>query len=308
MFRLKLFQYGLDVFTIVCAVVGAQLGDCSTGTPSFLYALILFLAVVAVVSQFHVFGNSTSGVMNKFHFFRTCLLGVGRILHSFTAGQQIATSKMCDYKFHEKFVLGWHKSAMPFMGDLFDRLHIYGVLAVFFVLSVIAQEAMYWFARHSGKMTVDETLCMLLSFTGLTGALSAVGEKAWEGYGQIKQTILVIQVVCQGLIETLPALYFQTTMFTFTFAHNGNQAKAKQIFGLLSVASSLNTMMYRSARVLQHTDQPCSSKIRTFFFGAMGCFCVLAIVLMVECALRVYFSFKCPTHLWNLSSGCVDWS
>eukprot|EP00931_Biecheleriopsis_adriatica_P028913 TRINITY_DN17229_c0_g1_i2.p1 TRINITY_DN17229_c0_g1~~TRINITY_DN17229_c0_g1_i2.p1 ORF type:complete len:147 (-),score=24.67 TRINITY_DN17229_c0_g1_i2:146-586(-) len=129
-----------------------------------------------------------------------------------------------------------------------------------------------------------------------------------------------------GLIETLPQALLSGSLFALTFEETSDLGRAKQLLALALTALSLVKMfasmlcythyMYRAICWMHDDDDGCCK----FMFcetGVARLFGLALCMLMTACVApfagamallvaRVFFAFRCPDHVWNLTSGCVD--
>jgi len=100
-------------------------------------------------------------------------------------------------------------------------------------------------------------------------------------------TLLLIHNV---IISNCVQIYFQGTFFSLSFNDTGREAKAKVI---ISMTLSTVIAFFR-----------CKSTA-----GHLGCFGFIIMFLVALFAawmgLRMYHTFACEDHLWNLTTGCV---
>merc|ERR1712087_910219 len=92
------------------------------------------------------------------------------------------------------------------------------------------------------------------------------------------------------LIGNCIQLWLQSSFFALTWDFTGREAKAKVICSMIvSAAASF-----------------IRCKIVVSKLGAKGMIlAAMSLFIVGLSGAKVYFSFKCDSHLWNLSTGCV---
>jgi len=116
--------------------------------------------------------------------------------------------------------------------------------------------------------------------------------------------ITVSRAFATGIFEVIPALYLQTALFSFTFDETSQHAKIKQLvslglsgLGTLKLAFSILSVVLNGLIKGAKDQMGCFVKfgIYGFIFGSFG--------LVAICAARIYFSYSCPDHIWNVTTG-----
>eukprot|EP00929_Paragymnodinium_shiwhaense_P077120 TRINITY_DN39698_c0_g1_i2.p1 TRINITY_DN39698_c0_g1~~TRINITY_DN39698_c0_g1_i2.p1 ORF type:complete len:234 (+),score=24.51 TRINITY_DN39698_c0_g1_i2:628-1329(+) len=220
-------------------------------------------------------------------------LGNLELLDFFTDGQQVAQAYLCDEEFHAKWVASFDKSWLPgFVTMLVDKAHMYGLMMVSLVAAAIVS---CLFVRFSRSSNMEEEFAVLSSMAG-------VGGYACMLHAETARVKSVLRLASVSLFETLPGVYLQTSLFSLTFDHTSEKTKHKQLLSLALGAGAL------FKNVVDGVEHPVRNRKTV---RAQGVAVVLLPFLMIVgslavCTARVYFSYACPSHIWNLTSGCVS--
>lgn len=101
----------------------------------------------------------------------------------------------------------------------------------------------------------------------------------------------IITILVKGVIGNCMQLYLHSVFFALTYSDTGLEAKVKIC---ISIACSSVQALSRAYISMQK-------------LGGKGVILALMILFIVVFAwAKVYFISKCESHLWNLTSGCVD--
>lgn len=102
-----------------------------------------------------------------------------------------------------------------------------------------------------------------------------------------------LMICIKVMIGNIFQMWMQSSFFSLTFDVTGKEAKIKIIVSMvLSAVSGLVRVSIVAPKL-----------------GVPGLVLALAIMFMVSwSAAKVYFSYHCTHHVWNLTTGCVDMS
>lgn len=110
------------------------------------------------------------------------------------------------------------------------------------------------------------------------------------------------------VMENIPQLLLQTSFFSLTFDELTPLGRAKVLFSiLLGLASA-------SLKILDLIRDVVKSVCEYGIISSMpwgiiySVPFVLAALLFLWTMAKLFFVFHCETHLWNLGSGCVEWT
>jgi len=105
--------------------------------------------------------------------------------------------------------------------------------------------------------------------------------------------------------ENLLQLWLQSSFFSLVFAFTTNIAKSKSILsmgiGFLVALSKLAPMVSVFVESLGEDVKKCGGTGWGFMFFLIFCAFVTFWI-----PAKVYFAFVCESHVWNLSTGCVE--
>lgn len=295
---LRIYWVGLLVFTCASAAIGMEMGDCEDGTPDFLFGGISVVMGVASAWQAYYFWGSAPDFISKIMLIVAIIFGLLDLMDFFTDGQQLALAVLCDDKFHKDFVVTFQQSSFAFVAQVVNRVHMYGLLAISMGVAVISQAVV-----TTGTQLSDEPrVCVLATYVGL-GALSKV--LAPEGF------TVIFRAPTTGLFENVPGVYLQTSLFGLTFDSTDDKTKIKQLVslalsgvGMLKMAVETLILIRKKVSPPQNWSEIFSGRI--IMTTLCLAYCVASIVLAIICTLRIWFSYVCESHLWNVTSGCVD--
>eukprot|EP00438_Fugacium_kawagutii_P026091 Skav226882 [mRNA] locus=scaffold1187:366846:367424:+ [translate_table: standard] len=117
------------------------------------------------------------------------------------------------------------------------------------------------------------------------------------------------------VLENVPQLLLQSTFFALVFDELTPLGRAKVLFSILLGLASASQKILEATRVLVRaidgTKDECFSEDACLAWclthTTSACF-MLALVAILWTVVKLYFVFHCETHLWNLGSGCVEWT
>jgi hypothetical protein len=99
-----------------------------------------------------------------------------------------------------------------------------------------------------------------------------------------------VLIVVKVLVGNCMQLWLHSSFYALTYDFTGKEAKVKVIISM--VMSSIQALVRAFL---------CVKKL-----GAKGApLAMLILFTVVWSGLKVYFTYKCDSHLWNLSTGCV---
>jgi len=117
-----------------------------------------------------------------------------------------------------------------------------------------------------------------------------IDREAKEQLDAEEQCYFVSVIIVKTFIGNMLQLWLQASFFALTFDSTGAKAKYKVI---ASMAISALQAMVSSYNAIS----------RLSGFGAVMAGLLWAFLAWV--AAKMYYSYRCPDHLWNLTSGCV---
>jgi len=101
----------------------------------------------------------------------------------------------------------------------------------------------------------------------------------------------VLMLIMTVFVGNVLQLWLQSSFFSLRFNEMGMKAKCKV---LISMALSLSVALAHLKDGVQRG-------------GTCGCMLSLFIfALLLLCCAKVYFVYHCPSHVWNLTTGCVE--
>eukprot|EP00928_Gymnodinium_smaydae_P034047 TRINITY_DN24216_c0_g1_i1.p1 TRINITY_DN24216_c0_g1~~TRINITY_DN24216_c0_g1_i1.p1 ORF type:complete len:388 (+),score=76.42 TRINITY_DN24216_c0_g1_i1:99-1166(+) len=118
-----------------------------------------------------------------------------------------------------------------------------------------------------------------------------VVHEQWERVDASERRYFLGMLLGKVLLLTSMQVWLQASYFALTFGDTGTKAKYKVMVG---IALSGLQLLVRCAE----------APARLGFSGAMLCTCVFFFLLAA--LAKVIFAFRCPEHLWNVTTGCVS--
>jgi hypothetical protein len=100
----------------------------------------------------------------------------------------------------------------------------------------------------------------------------------------------VVLILVKVLIGNCFQLWLHSSFYALTYEYTGREAKIKVIVGM--VASAIQALIR------------CRQAVKKLGGKGMG----LALIILFTVGwsgAKVFFTYKCDSHLWNLSTGCV---
>jgi hypothetical protein len=112
-----------------------------------------------------------------------------------------------------------------------------------------------------------------------------------ERIRQASNRFFIITILVKVIVGNCMQLYLHSVFYALTYNETGLEAKIKVCISI--ACSSIQAL--------------CRANIAAQKMGGLGVFLAMIIVGSVLFSwTKIYFISKCETHLWNLTSGCVD--
>lgn len=178
-----------------------------------------------------------------------------------------------------------------------------GLLFAAFCLGAAAQQRMGARLRvNSGAEAVLADLCSML---GLAGLRSRMAEHLGDANSDRSLFIAFYKVVC----ENVPQLVLQASFFALVFDELAPPGRAKMLLSIMlgllcawqKILPAAGVLVNRACR---HGAQMNCSGWTAYCATAVPF--ILASLLVLWTVFKLYFVFRCDTHLWNFASGCVE--
>ena len=116
----------------------------------------------------------------------------------------------------------------------------------------------------------------------------------------------LLRGVFVGLLENVPQIYLSTSMFALTFKDTDTGTKALQLCSLTLSTLSLLDLCFKGVLGLVAVYRARTRELGSLDYCFALSFALLPFTIVPLCAARVYHAFQCDSHLWNLTTGCVE--
>ncbi|CAE7635590.1 dcd2A [Symbiodinium necroappetens] len=125
--------------------------------------------------------------------------------------------------------------------------------------------------------------------------------------GDKKVDRALFTVLTKVLLENLAQSYLQAAFFGLSFASTKAPAKAKALgslgLGLGASAAKLVPMAMNLVKRVKEADLTVEDAVKVLVLGLPLLF---ALIVVAWVPAKVYFSYVCESHMWNLLGGCVE--
>eukprot|EP00931_Biecheleriopsis_adriatica_P024593 TRINITY_DN15283_c0_g1_i3.p2 TRINITY_DN15283_c0_g1~~TRINITY_DN15283_c0_g1_i3.p2 ORF type:complete len:231 (-),score=42.28 TRINITY_DN15283_c0_g1_i3:73-765(-) len=216
----------------------------------------------------------------------------------FTDGLFPVQAYVCDASMTPMLAEALHQSMMPSLAGVVATLHFWGIATLAFLAAGLSQQALaanFWTEELGIALAAD------------TAAFAAVADHmdvpAEGGSEKGMRWGKVLVSVTKVLIENCIQIRLQSSGFALTFAMTSRWAKMKALASLAagissSLAKSLSSL-YQCLRIMW------IDKGDVLFLLGFMVPNVVAVAIAIMSAVQVYWAFQCPSHMWNMTSGCI---
>lgn len=213
----------------------------------------------------------------------------------FTDGLFPAQGAVCDDRLTPAFVQAWHQSWAQSLAPIVGMFHFWGVCLIIFLQAAFAQQCTAA-GNNLGNHASFDVAGLACSF-----AVLPLRNNNAEA-GLVARTFMVISKV---LLENCMQLWIQTSFFALSFETFSDMGRRKVLVSLgLSAMSALAKPIgtFLAAAGADKNPYPDTQVCLLLNAGVGAC----SIFIVAWSGAKVFFAFKCESHIWNLSSGCVD--
>eukprot|EP00929_Paragymnodinium_shiwhaense_P030354 TRINITY_DN17227_c0_g1_i2.p1 TRINITY_DN17227_c0_g1~~TRINITY_DN17227_c0_g1_i2.p1 ORF type:complete len:421 (+),score=31.18 TRINITY_DN17227_c0_g1_i2:152-1414(+) len=285
------------------SLLGAPFTTCEEGVPTWLYAIylvILFRAKLLELSLLRSLNptSTTAGFLYENICSAAFLLSALDHMDSFTDGIFPIQAAACDVHLTDQFARSFAHSNMPFLAPLIVMLRFWGVAALVLSAATLTQQAAL--CASSADWAAD-TACF-----GKVAKL-AHPHPFLEPLNRNLPMFFV-----RVLIENVPQLWLQASFFALTFENNSVVGRFKTVASLgIGVVAALGKVVGNAIALAPEVREEATEGEPKSWIQVLAIICVLMVFLLVTACLawtvaKVWFAFECESHLWNLSSGCVQ--
>ncbi|CAK8994571.1 Neutral ceramidase [Durusdinium trenchii] len=210
----------------------------------------------------------------------------------FTDGAMPWQAAACDPEATNHFVAAFEGAGpSQLFQPLAQWLGLPGLLALTFLFATAVQQARF------STGSPDNAAALAADVVGLHG-LATYFEKR-DGSGRASNV-----VVYKVLAENLPQLFLQTAFLSAAFARFDGWGRLKIMvslgLGLISATLKLSQMAMAMISIMWRRPERRGSVLLGLLVFALPGFLMVAWVVA-----RIIMAHKCPSHQWNLATGCV---
>eukprot|EP00438_Fugacium_kawagutii_P026088 Skav226879 [mRNA] locus=scaffold1187:253174:253788:+ [translate_table: standard] len=180
-----------------------------------------------------------------------------------------------------------------------------GLTFVVFCLGAATQQ---WMETGLGDAPADDAVRADLA--GMLG-LAELSSRADEDPDKAKAGRLVIVGFAKVTLENMPQLLLQSSFLALVFDELTPLGRAKVLLSILLGLASASLKIWEAMKELvrlscrNRAKWGCEGWCFAFIFSALF---MLAPVAVLWTVAKLYFVLHCDTHMWNLGSGCVEWT
>eukprot|EP00438_Fugacium_kawagutii_P026075 Skav226866 [mRNA] locus=scaffold1187:19922:20332:+ [translate_table: standard] len=128
-----------------------------------------------------------------------------------------------------------------------------------------------------------------------------------------KRSRLLSVGLCKVALENVPQLVLQSSFLALVFDQLTPLGRAKVLFsillGLASASQKILEAIKAFVKVIRiRRKDLCDGGGLCCVVSTWSALFMLALVAVLWTVIKLYFVFHCETHMWNLGSGCVEWT
>eukprot|EP00438_Fugacium_kawagutii_P026096 Skav226887 [mRNA] locus=scaffold1187:470623:473202:+ [translate_table: standard] len=266
----------------VLALLAAPWTTCEAGSPSWLY--LVYLPVLARSKWVELQLMLSRQVQSEYRQALACDLN----------GFQIT----------ERWASAWDGSSAGWFVPVVQTFHVpvSGLAFLAFCLGAGTQQVLGAMASTSAEILAD--LASMHGLAELSGRTSDNPDEA-------KRNRLVFVGVCKVALENIPQLLLQSSFLALVFDRLTPLGRTKVLFSILLGLLSASQKILEAIRELVTAICQVGAEwnyVQWLFASVFSVFFMLAVVAVLWTVIKLYFVFHCETHLWNLGSGCVEWT
>ncbi|CAK9030719.1 unnamed protein product, partial [Durusdinium trenchii] len=271
-------------------LLAAPWTSCTGGMPIWAYGLYIpFLLKAKVTEGLVMHRLKITDHMWSLGFW---LWGPLEHLDVFTDGAMPWQAAACDPEATHRFVASFEGAGpSQLFQPLAQWLGLPGLLALTFLFATAVQQARF------STGSPDNAAALAADVVGLHG-LATYFEKR-DGSGRASNV-----VVYKVLAENLPQLFLQTAFLSAAFARFDGWGRLKIMvslgLGLISATLKLSQMAMAMISIMWRRPERRGSVLLGLLVFALPGFLMVAWVVA-----RIIMAHKCPSHQWNLATGCV---
>lgn len=270
------------------ALLGLPGTTCDDGPPIFLYCIYLPFLVRCKVLEYRwlvKFGDWQLSAAVPFFF------GALEHMDFFTDGLFPLQAYKCDPQVTEHFAIAFQQSVASILAPVIGYVHFWGLALLTLVAAVLSQQA---------AVSWSEDLVVAADISGM----AALAER-WGKTANMDASFSFYIFITKVSIENCVQLWLQASFFCLTFERTSSEAKVKLLIsmGLGLVSAFLKSLKQMFNWPMVFGGNPVL--ILTYMMCAYVLPSIVSICFVAWACAKLYFSYMCDSHLWNLSSGCV---
>ncbi|CAK9060956.1 unnamed protein product [Durusdinium trenchii] len=177
-------------------------------------------------------------------------------------------------------------------------LGLSGLLALTFVFATAVQQFAFSAMTHP-----DRAAALAADVAGLHGLATYFDERAGSGPGGTSGKAILV-VLFKVLAENLPQLFLQTAFLSAAFTRFDGWGRLKIMIslGLGLISATLKLSQFAMAGISIMWQRPVDRGFALFVLLVVPLPGFLMVAWVVA---RIIMAHKCPSHQWNLATGCV---
>jgi hypothetical protein len=290
----------LMILSCVIPLLASPYTSCHAGTPTWAYLCYLPLLFRNKVIEVQILRELDSPI----YIYPFLVFSVFEHLDHFTDCAFPIQAYMCDAQGAQltaKFAASFLETPIPAMAEVVSTLRFWGLTSILFVAATMAQQAM-------ASITLTPKVPAKIAIAADSAAMAAVSlmtDEAEDGGQGVKPAKILIPC-SKVLVENCMQMWLQSSYLGITFDSLSGQAKVKMLISLgLGLMAACTKCM---GSILDQVYLVYKDKDTWWFLCT---WCVPSYLGLLMCAwtcAKLYFTFHCASHMWNVTSGCVHFT
>eukprot|EP00933_Yihiella_yeosuensis_P068838 TRINITY_DN7483_c0_g1_i1.p1 TRINITY_DN7483_c0_g1~~TRINITY_DN7483_c0_g1_i1.p1 ORF type:complete len:605 (+),score=82.35 TRINITY_DN7483_c0_g1_i1:141-1955(+) len=324
LYRETLLMLILPLFPLVLL----PLTTCADGTPTCAYLMYIPFMIRARVFEWRILPSLSLNSSPPHAFLLQMAVGTLEHFDWFSDGAFVVQTFVCDAQMTPGFTLSFSKSKFSFLTSVVSYLHFGGIALICFTSAALLQQAFARFSKEavdakgdlnaskSGSMMLQSAvLADLAGLQATSSALLAASDHVDKG-NEVFGLKSFLSGIVKGVFENVLQVWLQSSAFSLTFTQTSRVSKVKALASIaaglagatVKLADSCSYVVGLVRKNMMEEERPNIC----YYFGMFCCAVILCAPLgfglgvIIWTSAKIAYTFHCPTHLWNLSSGCVS--